>query len=175
MNESLPKLKRDTRLDLLITCFEEFKSIMEARNPGMKIEYKSSIPEICKEINDFHWEFIAFIKDSEILKSEDSNNPNANFYKIISATEWAIFNFQPVQGDESIVREINAELIVFVSQYIFNKAYDLDPSIFQNDIWSKFIKDRKSWFSSFEMSAAGFPVFLNSQIWMLAQLYFEKK
>jgi len=165
--------KSEKRFHLLKRIFEEFKSL-DSDSP---IIFRGDIDTLAREINNYYWDFIQFIKDSkyvvkgkkETAESISDDGTLLNIFKIISATELAIVRHQPVKGGQ----KLNAELASFVSFYFFRTWFkkDLNSISFSsnqdlNEIWNKFMRDRITWLTNMD-ALSNFPFFLNSQVWML--------
>jgi hypothetical protein len=163
--------KEEIRLELLKNSFTEFQIRYSEQNN--KFEFRESVEKIVLQINEYYWEFIAFIKEEKYVRKKGSEEeyPKLNRYKIISATELAIIKFQPIASNP----ELNAELAIFTVMYFYRSWFKEDlVGIKFNDgrlekIWSKFLEDRLVWLTVLNTDTQ-FPFFLNSQIWMLVDL-----
>lgn len=169
---SLENEKSVERIAFLKTIFETFQQKYR-KEMDVEIEFYEAIDVVVEEVNQYYWEFVAFIKEEKYVvnKENESESPKLNIYKIISATELSIIKIQPIRGS----RRINAAL-AFTTAMSFYRIWfqkDLkDASLAETklgDIWSKFLEDHQIWLTNLDTSYS-FPYFLNSQVWMLVDL-----
>ncbi len=155
--------KQNKRLQDIITALESFTE-------GLDNNF-STKKDAAKKINDWYWFFIE--KEVKIHFSQEKGGHRINVYKICSATELAIVHVQPIIHQDIIVqRKINARFAFKTALAILLHWKKIDVE--SNELFSftkreeidAFMNEHVIWLSKLKPEF-GYPVFSNSQTWML--------
>lgn len=178
MTNSHPEINlgamKKKRLSELKTWFAEFKSAF-ASTP-QKVEF---ISDAAERVNDLYWHTVQEKVRPKLEQVQDDHLHTIDRHKIISVTELAIIQVQPIAPTGLVVareksRLLNAHLALVIGQDILLQWARENHNLDFDDISDEpFEREHISWLCQADVE--GFPIFSNAATWYMYEKYLDLK